>query len=287
MHVTAFAAIVGIIIEAAGSSDSSHKTLQQVSPDRATPHGMVREMTYDEIRGLEMSRGQECSDCNGNHYPDCLDIASGRSRDIDHNGFPDECEPEGAFVDSALLEFVAAGPIKVDIPWLTSPVVECVCDCPVAGRYRLKVLSDENRVRKTVFAGRLTTGRFVFYWIPPKYRDWPLNRRRCTAVLSSRRASIERDFTLHTAADFTIGFPLSAVHQRGDAAFRKRQRDSKQAAMDERKRHGANLHALVRASTDILLAQVCRASHELQVGTYLYSAPRDSVAARVNAALEE
>ena len=124
--MTAFAAIVGIIIEAAGSSDSSHKTLQQVSPDRATPHGMVREMTYDEIRGLEMSRGQECSDCNGNHYPDCLDIASGRSRDIDHNGFPDECEPEGAFVDSALLEFVAAEVVDF--------FVECQGECVPVGK---------------------------------------------------------------------------------------------------------------------------------------------------------
>lgn len=74
--------------------------------------------------------------------------------------------------------------------------------------------------------------------------------------------------------------------RREGQALRDRQRGIAQRVADDHKRRNANLHALVRASTDIVVARIRPRSHELELLARLYEAPRDSLAVRINASLE-
>ena len=74
--------------------------------------------------------------------------------------------------------------------------------------------------------------------------------------------------------------------QRERTAFRRRQQQIAQEATDERGRRAADLRALVRRSTDIVIGQVRPRSRELLVIASLYEAPRNPLAARINSAIE-
>jgi hypothetical protein len=45
------------------------------------------------------------ADCNANGHPDCADIASGRSRDRNNDGIPDECQCIGDFNHDNAVDF--------------------------------------------------------------------------------------------------------------------------------------------------------------------------------------
>ncbi len=71
------------------------------------------------------------------------------------------------------------------------------------------------------------------------------------------------------------------------AASVERQRGAEQDASDARLRESADLRRLVRASTDILVAEVRRGETKLTVEERLYEAPHEAIAQTINASISK
>jgi hypothetical protein len=123
---------------------------------------------------------------------DLADIAYGRSKDVDHNGTPDECEKDGH--EPLPTDWIVHHPTDLMVSSEIPPIVTLDCHCPKADHYELVIFGERHRRLKTLFNGTLRTGRYFFYWLPPRRDVLSPTPKRYLAVLLSSQGRLEREF---------------------------------------------------------------------------------------------
>jgi len=173
MNSSAIPVLLAVVTWAGAARDSSPTAPAHTPPPAAESQGIIY---------CQPSIAPGVGDCNENGHGDDLDIALGHSRDDDHDGEPDECEPDGRELpDPAMLEVIASHPMDLFVSDL-NPVVHLGVYSPCRDHYRITVIGSPKKRPAVVFNGVLGTGRFWFFWI----------RRNSMQLRAARRLALTR-----------------------------------------------------------------------------------------------